>query len=489
MRWQAICIAATLLAACATPQRTRETEVKEDRGIAEEWRKQRPEPAEPVALKIPEFWSTQLDNGVTVIVSERHDLPIVSVDVALRSGTSTDPEGKGGLARLTYQLLLEGAGSRDAAELDRAFADLGTSPSVEASADGGYVGAEFLKENLEAAMELLADVVLRPRFEPASFRHRKEQALSSLAYQVGNPTFLGMEAMAATLFGEDHPYGQPGSGTPESVASLTLDDAKAFWTRAAVPSQAAVIFAGDITREEAVAAAKKWFGEWKGEAAPLGTPRAPALRERNQIVMVPKPGLQQTLILVGRPAIEAGNPDEYALDLANAVFGGMFGSRLNMNLREDKGYTYGARSSLDARRGVGPLIAFSQVRADVTGPALAEFFAELEGLEARPITSEELEGAREGKIRSMPGWFETVGALAAAGARLFQLDLPLNHYEKLLQGLEGSSEEQVREMAKTYLDPSVMQVVLVGDPEIIRTQVEPLGLGEIVVRQPPAAAP
>lgn len=489
MRRHGIWIAASLLAACATPQKTREIEVKEDRATAEAWRAQRPEPAEPVALQIPEFWSTKLDNGVTVLVTERHDLPIVSVVVALRSGTASDPEGKGGLARLTYQLLLEGAGSRDAAELDRAFADLGTSPSVDASADGGYVGVEILKENLDPGMELLADVVLRPRFEPASFQHRKEQALSSLAYQVGNPTYLGMEAMAATLFGEEHPYGQPGSGTPETVASLTLEDAKAFWKRAAVPGQAAVIFAGDITREEAVAAAEKWFGAWEGEAQPVEAPKAPALQPRTKVVMVPKPGLQQTLILVGRPALQAGNPDEYPLDLANAVFGGMFGSRLNMNLREDKGYTYGARSSLDARRGVGPLIAYSQVRADVTGPALAEFFAELEGLESRPITSEELEGAREGKIRSLPGWFETVGSLAAAGARLFQLDLPFDHYERLLTGLESASEEQVREMAATYLDPSVMQVVLVGDPEIIRSQVEPLGLGEIVVREPPVPSP
>lgn len=489
MRRYGIWIAASLFAACATPQKTREVEVKEDRGVSEAWRAERPEPSEPVALQVPEFWSTRLDNGVTVIVSERHDLPIVSVDLALRAGASADPEGKGGLARLTYQLLLEGAGSRDAAALDRAFADLGTSPSVDASADGGYVGVELLREKLEPGMELLADVVLRPRFDPASFQHRKEQALSALAYQVGNPTFLGMEAMAATLFGEDHPYGKPGSGTPSSVASLTLDDAKAFWARAAVPSQAAVVFAGDISRDEAVAAAEKWFGSWEGEAAPVPTPQAPPLRERSTIVMVPKPGLQQTLILVGRPGLEAGNPDEYPLDLANAVFGGMFGSRLNMNLREDKGYTYGARSSLDARRGVGPLIAFSQVRVDVTGPALSEFFVEMKGLEARPISEEELEGAREGKIRSIPGWFETVGALASAGARLFQLDLPLDHYQRLLDGLEGATQEEVRQMATTYLEPSRMQVVLVGDPEIIRSQVEPLGLGELVVREPPAAAP
>lgn len=485
MRRCGILVAAALLAACATPQKTRDSQVNEDR-LSEAWRRERPQPAEAVALKVPSFWRTELDNGLTVIVSERHDLPIVSVDVAFRSGASADPAGKAGLARLTYQLLLEGAGDKDAADLDRAFAELGTSPSLDAGADGGYVGVEVLKENLDPAMALIADVVLRPRFEPASFEHRKEQALSSLAYQVGNPTFLGMEAMAATLFGADHPYGTPTSGTPQTVADLALEDATAYWARAAVPGQAAVIFAGDISREEAVAMAEKHFGDWKGEAKPVETPPSPPVEQRTQVVLVPKPGLQQTLILVGRPGIEAGNPHENSLDLANAVFGGIFGSRLNMNLREDKGYTYGARSSLDARRGVGSLIAYSQVRADVTGPALAEVFAELEGLESRPITSEELEGAREGKIRSIPGWFETVGALASAGARLFWLELPLDHYQRLLEGLQNASQEEVHEMAETYLEPGLMQVVLVGDPEIIRTQVEPMGLGEIVVREPPA---
>lgn len=487
-RAHALLIAASLLAACATPQKTREVEVKEDRGVEEQWRRNRPQPGEPVPLRVPKFSRTELPNGLTVIVSERHDLPIVAVSVALRTGSAADPEGKAGLARLTYQLLLEGAGKLDAAALDQAFADLGTSASADATHDGGFVAVDVMTERLDAAMELLADIVLHPRFDPASFQHRKEQTLSTLAYQVGNPSFLGMEAMAATLYGESHPYGRTVSGTPETVSSLTLEDARAFWKRAAVPSQAAVVFAGDITMDRAVELATRYFGQWKGQAVAQPEPPTPAVEPRRRIVVVPKPGLQQTLILVGRPALRAGDPDEYPLELANAVFGGLFGSRLNMNLREAKGYTYGARSSVDARRGVGPLIAYSQVRADVTGPALVEVFAELQGLRERPITEEELEGAREGRIRSMPGWFETVGALASAGSRLFWLDLPLDHYDQVLRGLETATPAQVRQVGEAYLDPELMQVVLVGDPEIIRAQVEPLGLGELVFRQPPAIA-
>jgi predicted Zn-dependent peptidase len=481
-------LASTVLAAaivasgCASTQKMRETEVKESATASEEWRRQRPTPAAPESLRAPTFQRATLKNGATVIVSERHDLPIVSVDVALRSGAANDPEGKAGLAQLTGQLLLEGAGSRDAAALDLAFADLGTSPSVSTGVDGSLIGVELLRENLEGAMELLRDIVLHPRFDPASFQHRKEQALSALAYQAGNPRFLGSEAMAAALYGEHHPYGRLGSGTPQSVESLTLQDAKAYWAQAANPRQAAFIYAGDITLDEAVALSEEWFGGWQGKPVQPTALPTPKVRERKAIVLVPKPGLGQTLILVGRPAIAAGDPAEDALDLANAVYGGIFGSRLNMNLREDKGYTYGARSNVDARRGVGAWIASSAVRADVTGPALAEFFSELEGMKVRPITTQELEGAREGKVHSIPGWFETVGSLASAGARLYSLDLPLDHYDRLIQGLQSTTAGEVQQAADTYLTPDLMQVVLVGDPEIVQAQVPALGLGAIEVR-------
>lgn len=482
-------VVALLAVACATPSGRTETELPRNQMTSEEWRRERPAPGEPVPLHAPTFKRGSLPNGLTVIVSERHDLPVVSVDLALKAGTSADPEGKEGLAQLTYLLLLEGAGSRDAAALDLAFADIGTSPSVSAGVDGGLVGVEVLRENLDPAMALLADVVLRPRFDAASFEHRKEQSLSSLAYQAGNPNFLAGEAMAEAVFGPHHPYGRLGSGTPRSVSTLSLKDAKGFWARAAGPKEAALVFAGDVTLDDAMALAGKWFGGWKAKAAPFPAPPAPKVQERAQIVFVPKPGLGQTIIRVGRPGIAAGSPDQHALELANSVFGGMFGSRLNMNLREDKGYTYGARSSVDARRGVGPLVASSAVRADATGPALAEVFAELQGMRARPITQEELEGAREGKIRSIPGWFETVGALASAGANLFWLDLSLDHYDRVIQGLESASAEEVQRAAEAYLDPSLMQIVLVGDPEIVRSQVPSLGLGEIVERKAVPLAP
>ncbi len=478
---------AALATACASAQPL--PDPVETAAAPEEWRATQPEPGELAELVTPKFERFTLDNGLTVLVSERHELPLVSVNVAYRAGSAADPEGKEGLAGLTYQLLLEGAGKLDALALDNAFADLGSSVGASVGQDGALVGVQILRRNLDQAGALLADIVLRPRFDAASFQHRKEQLLASLAFQVGSPGYLAGEAFAATVYGPHHPYGRLSSGTPTSVSGLQLADAKRFYADAAGPREAALILAGDISVAEARELAQRWFGTWKGKAKAVAAPKAPAVPARGQVVFVPKAGLAQTVIMVGRPAIAAGDPDEYALNLASAVFGGMFGSRLNMNLREDKGYTYGARSYVDSRLGVGTLVASSSVRADVTGASLSEFMKELDGIRSRPITTDELEAAREGRIRSMPGSFESVGGLAGAAANLFWMNRPLDHYEQMIDAYENATAEQVQQAADRFLDPSLMQIVLVGDLDHIVDQVTPLGLGPLLQRAAIPATP
>lgn len=481
-----LCAVALLtLAACAsTGARSSDEKIRMTLDDPEAWRSTQPAPGPIGELVTPTFERFTLDNGLTVLVSQRHDLPLVSIDMAFRAGSAADPDGKEGLAQLTYQLLLEGAGERDAEALDNAFADLGTSIGSSVGQDGALIGTQVLTRNLDAAAALLADVVLRPRLEVSSFQVRKEQLLSNLAYQVGSPGYLAGEAFAATIFGEHHPYGRLGSGTPESVSSLTHADATGFYRGAAGPNGAALILAGDITTEDARALAERFFGKWEGKAKPTTAPEAPSLSERTQVFFVPKEGLAQTLIMVGRPGIHSGHDDEFHLNLASAIFGGFFGSRLNMNLREDKGYTYGARASLDPRLGVGPLTASSSVRADVTGASLAEFFNEFNALKTAPITEKELEAAREGLIRRIPGSFETVGGLASAAANLFFKDLPLDRYQRMVEAYEGATIERVQEVAEAYFDPAKMQIVLVGDPALIQEQVGEMGLGQLSERLP-----
>ena len=260
---------------------------------------------------------------------------------------------------------------------------------------------------------------------------------------------------------------------------MTLASVQGFYRKQVGPQATALVLAGDISKDQAVELAQKYFGDWKGTAVMPPAPPAPAAPPREQVLFVAKPGLEQTVVLLGRPGVAANHPDEEALELATTVFGGFFGSRLNMNLREAKGYTYGAGASSDARLGVGPLTANSSVRANVTGPAVAEVFRELGELRTRPITSRELEAAREGLIRAFPGSFESVSGLSASAAALFYKRLPLDELTRTVDKLEKATPAEVQRVAEAYLDPAAMQLILVGDPTLIQEQVGPLNLGTL----------
>lgn len=445
----------------------------------EAWRTKMPAPGKSPDLVLPTFEEAKLDNGLTVIVNSRRELPLVYIGVAFANGSAQDPAGQGGLADLTYKMMLEGAGGKDTIALDNAFADLGVSPSVAVQPDGAIIGVRVLTRNADRALALLSDVARKPTFAQKDFDRRKKQQLADLVRRMGTPWFLAQQAYLETVFGADHPYGHTPGGVPASVEKLSLQDVKRFYQKNVGPQAAALVVVGDVTRQQAVDWARKHLGDWKGEAALPPAPPAPPAPPRDTVRVVYKPGLEQTFIMAGRPGLALGHPDEYALDLATTVFGGFFGSRLNMNLREAKGYTYGAGATSDARFGVGPLTAYSQVRADVTGPAAAEFLRELAELKSRPITSKELEAAREGLIRSFPGYFETVEGVGASAAAIFQKRRPMDEFARQIAGLEKTTAAEVQRVAEAYLNPAAIQFVLVGDPDIIQQQVSPLNLGKL----------
>ncbi len=478
----------TLAAACTTtpepapatqPTPTPAPEATPAPAPEETFRAQAPQPGKPPELVLPKFEQAKLDNGVTVVVSTRRELPLVFAGVAFASGSAQDPKGQGGLADVTYKMLLEGAGGKDTLALDQAFQDLGVTPQMRVSPDGASLGVSVLRRNADAALALMTDVVRKPGFAAKDFERRKKLQLAELVRQLGNPSTLAQYAYLDTLFGAAHPYGHPVGGEPASVEKLTLADVKRFYQQQVGPKTVALVMAGDISLDEAVALAKKHFGDWKGGAVLPPVPAAPPVPARQQVLFVPKPGLEQTMVLVGRPGIPVGHPDEYTLELATTVFGGFFGSRLNMNLREDKGYSYGAGAGVDSRLGVGPLTAYSMVRADVTGPALTEFIREMKGIQERPITEKELEAAREGLVRGFPGAFETVEGLGASAASLFHKRRPMDEFARQIAGLEKTTPAEVQRVAEAYLNPAAMQFILVGDPEVIQQQVAPLNLGKI----------
>ncbi len=492
MRRLVLSLTALSLAACATTPRAPEPPpappVQQQPAPPPEdpqaFRATPPQPGKPPELVLPTFEQAQLDNGLTVLVSTRKELPLVFTGIAFAAGSAQDPQGKGGLADLTYEMLLEGAGGKDTLALDNAFAALGVSPSASVGPDGAFVGVRVLTRNADAALQLLSDVVRRPTFSPKDFERRRKQTLADLARQLGSPMYLARLAYMEAVYGETHPYSHPTSGVPSTVQALTLNDVKQFYARHAGPKAAALVMTGDVTKAQAVEYAKKYFGDWKGGAVPPPVPPAPPAPPRELVRLVPKPGLQQTVILVGRPGIAVGHADEHALELATTVFGGFFGSRLNMNLREDKGYSYGAGAQLDSRLGVGPLTAYSSVIAKATGPALSEFVREMADLKERPITEKELAAAREGLIRAFPGAFETVEGLGGSAAQLFYMRRPMDEFNRTVKGLEGASAAEVQRVAEAYLTPSAMQIVLVGDPQLIQQQVGPLNLGKLTTLDP-----
>jgi zinc protease len=488
MRRLFLALSALALAACASapqPEPTKDStpapapQAEAPKADPESFRAKMPTPGKSPELVLPAFEQEKLENGLTVIVNSRRELPLVFIGVSFANGTSQDPAGQGGLADLTYKMLLEGAGGKDTVTLDNAFADLGVSPSTRVEPDGATVGVRVLARNADKALALLSDVARRPTFAQKDFDRRKKQQLADLVRRLGTPFFLGQQAYLDAVFGAAHPYGHPGSGVPATVDKLTLQDVKRFYQKNVGPKAAALVVVGDVTKQQAVEWAKKYFGDWKGDAVAAPAPPTPAAPPRDALRVVYKPGLEQTFILVGRPGVAVGHSDEYPLDLATTVFGGFFGSRLNMNLREAKGYTYGAGASSDARLGVGPLTAYSQVRANVTGPALAEFVRELTDIKSRPISSKELEPAREGLIRSYPGIFETVEGVGMSAAQLFLRRRPMDEFRKQVEGLEKATPAEVQRVAEAYLNPAAMQIILVGDPDIIQQQVTPLNLGKI----------
>lgn len=445
----------------------------------ESFRDKPPAPGPSPELVIPQFKKETLSNGMTLIVSERHDLPLVALSIAFSAGSASDPSGSAGLAHLVYDAMMEGAGKRDALALDNAFADLGSSASASVSHDGAAIGTRVLTRNAEAALTLLADISQRPRFAAGDFKRVKGETMSDLAQRQGDPRAMAQDAAVQAFYGERHPYGHPTVGASAAISKAKLADVKRFYQRQVGPGAAALIITGDVSLAQAKGWAEKFFGDWKGKAVPPAAPAPPPLPPREEVILVPKKGVNQTVVMIGRPAVPAGDPGEFELELASTVFGGFFGSRLNMNLREAKGYSYGAYAYLDNRLGPGPLVLGGSVRADVTGPAMTEIFKELGDLKTRPISTAELEAAREGVIRSLPGAFESVEALAAAAARLFWLRQPMDRYAATIRGLQHAQAARVQSLAETYFDPKLLRVVLVGDPEIVQKQISGLGLGRV----------
>jgi zinc protease len=324
-------------------------------------------------------------------------------------------------------------------------------------------------------------MVRSPAFNANDVERVKKRQLASLQGKQGDPETLAWQLLMAEVYGVDHPYGHPGDGTPASVEKLKVSSVKRFWSEHAGPKNAALIIVGDVTADDARALAEKHLGKWRGgpSKAPK-PPTAPKQRKGTRIVVVDFPGAPQTMIRVGRSFMSATDPELPQAIVMNQVLGGMFTSRLNLKLREEKGWSYGAGSSVDARYGPGPLLISTDVQTDKTGDALVELMMQLDTLKTGGVTDEELALARANFVRTLPGLFAVAPLQSAQAVENFALGLPPDHHQKLAAAVEAVTADQVKAVAGRAIEIDDLVVVLVGDRAAITGQLEGKGLGEVV---------
>ena len=447
----------------------------------EAWRNETPKPGPSKPLQLATPVSATLSNGLTLILSERRGLPIVAANLVLKTGSDANPLDKPGLANFVAAMLDEGTATRNALQIADQVAQLGASLTTGSSMDATTASVRSLTKNFGPTLDILADVVLHPSFPAEEIERQRASRLAGLVQQRDNPAQVAALVLASALYGTKHPYGYAEVGTEASVKAVTRGDMDAFWKQNFVPNNAALVVAGDISLPELRALAEKSFGSWaRGTPAQpnLGAPSTTAAR----IVIVDKVGSPQTQVRVAGIGAARSSPDFRPMQVMNIALGGLFSSRINMNLREAHGYTYGASSGFSFRRAAGPFQVASGIRTDVTAPAVDEIFKELRGMVERPLTEDELTKAKDAMANSLPGAFESSANAVGNFSNVFIYDLGLDYYTKYAAQVNAVTRDQTLTMAKKYLDPSKMVVIAVGDRAKIEAELKKLNLGAIEVR-------
>jgi zinc protease len=445
----------------------------------EAWRAKAPAAGPAPKLTLPVAKAFKLQNGLSVYLIERHKLPLMSAALVITGGSAVNPSGKPGLASFTADMLTEGTTKMSSLEFAASVERLGASVGSQAGADSSGVTLATLTKNEDAAMSLFADAAQRPSFPADEVERVRTSRITSLLQEKDSPVVTAQKIVGHVLYG-DSPYGYMPDGTEASNKAITRDDLTALWKKTYVPAGAALVFAGDLTEAQAHSLAEKYFGEWKGENAAAAVPETPAAPSPG-VYVSDLPGSPQTVLLAVGLGTQRTTPDYVPLTVMNSVLGGLFSSRLNMNLREKHGYTYGARSTFDFRRGVGPFWAGGSMKTDATAPATLEIFSELKRMKESEVSAEELKLAKDNFSQSQVGRFQTTGQLALTFGALHVYGLPPDYFEKLPPAIEAVTAADVHRVAEKYIDPAHMFVVAVGDRAKIAPELTKLNIGAVQV--------
>jgi predicted Zn-dependent peptidase len=420
----------------------------------------------PPALKVAPIQRFTLSNGLKVVMIEKHEVPLVQVEVVVRTGSAMDPAGKSGLASMTAAMLEEGAGSRNALEFADAIDYLGASVSAFASQHTSGAVLHTPLSKLDSSLALLADVVLRPQFPAEELERTRKERLTTLSQWHDQPRAIASVLFSKTLFGTSHPYGVPAMGNEKSLRSMSVADLKAFHAAWFQPNNGFIVVSGDLKGTDIVPKLERLFGGWpKGNATQPTVPTAPQVASR-QIYLADKPGAAQSEIRVGCIGVSRLTEDYFPLLVMNTILGGAFTSRLNQNLREEHGYSYGAGSFFDFRPAPGPFVSSAAVQTDVTDKALVEFMKEIRGILA-PVPEDELSRAKNNVALSYPRDFQSVAQITGQLSELEVYGLPDDYFNSYIQKVFAVTQADVQRVAKKYLNPDKLAIIIVGDRKVV----------------------
>lgn len=442
-----------------------------------------PGPQPEPSFAPPEIKQAELSNGMKLYLVENHKLPMVQIRLLVNSGWAADPSDRPGASSLTAELLNEGTKSRNALQISDEVQNLGMTFGTGSGWDNSNIDLNVLKKNLDPAIDLMADIVLNPTFPEEELQRQKQIYLGRIQQESIQPFTVAFKSFLRQLYGSDHPYGQPytGAGTKESISAISRDDIVNYYHANYLPNNSSAIVVGDITLDDAKAKLEKAFRKWKpGELAAHEVKNVAPI-DKTKIFIVDKPGAAQSTIIIGNLIGPRKDPDYLPTSVISQILGGGSTARLYLNLRQDKGYTYGSYSFASARRGQGAFVSYAQVQTDVTDKAISEFIKEIRGMTGEiPITQTELTESKNNLTLSFPQDFQTLGGVAGQLAGIITFDLPMNVWNTYIDQISGIDIGKAVETAGKCLHPDQLLIMVYGDKEKIEPKIRDLNLGEII---------
>jgi zinc protease len=444
-------------------------------------RSKAPDIGTPPELILPKLQRATLSNGLKVILAERHEVPLVNFTLASDAGFASDASATPGTANLAMQVLTDGTRTRNTLQISDELETFGATLRGSSNLDLSFVSLSALTAKLDPSLDLFADVVLHPSYPETEVKREQKLVLAGIDREQNTPATLALRVLPALLYGAGHPYGNPltGSGTKESVAKLTREDLVKFhdtWLR---PNNSTLIVVGDTTLKEVTPKLERLFAGWKSGSVPAKNVKTVPIATKSTVYLIDKPGALQSVIIAGVVAPPRGNPQEIAIEAMNNSLGGMFGARLNMNLREDKHWSYGARTVLRDARSQRPFYAVAPVQTDKTKEALVEMNKEFRGIVGdHPVSGDELAKIQAHETLKLPGSRETLDALGQSIVDLVQFGLPDDYYDTYAGKVRALKTSDVNQAAKEVVRPDNLTWIVVGDRAKIESGVRELGLGE-----------